>query len=237
MGTRGDIRSTTKEPTIEWVEIEPLQSISDYNTLMLKGVAKHIKSSHALIVQWDGFVSNPELWNEEFLEWDYIGAPWPHRDPKSSVGNGGFSLRSRKLLEALTQIETDGSQPEDHEICINKRSILERDFDIRFAPPEIAKTFAIEYGSYTPSFGFHGMHNFAHVMAPEELLKWLDTCPSELIEAKHTRNLIKSLIRSGRRTEARALISRRSQKIGWTWDQASLALRSVLAPTRSASSD
>ncbi|KAF4746198.1 hypothetical protein FOZ62_025133, partial [Perkinsus olseni] len=35
---------------------------------------------------------------DDFLEYDYIGAPWKHRPLGLSVGNGGFSLRSRSLL-------------------------------------------------------------------------------------------------------------------------------------------
>ena len=49
----------------------------------------------------------------DFLKWDYIGAPWPLSyeafvDPFGRhirVGNGGFSLRSRKFLEVPTKVE------------------------------------------------------------------------------------------------------------------------------------
>ena len=70
-----------------------------------------------LVIQDDGHIVNPSLWDEEFLKYDYIGLPWPFEDswiekqlkeqrpiirkvyPKNRVGNGGFSLRSRKFLE------------------------------------------------------------------------------------------------------------------------------------------
>jgi len=60
-----------------------------------------------LLVQPDGFVINPDKWDNQFFEYDYIGAPWeqvPHSylDPWGKphrVGNGGFSFRSKKLLD------------------------------------------------------------------------------------------------------------------------------------------
>ena len=44
-----------------------------------------------LSIEWDGFPINPHLWEDEFMEWDYIGAPWPPSIVKNSsvstVGN------------------------------------------------------------------------------------------------------------------------------------------------------
>jgi hypothetical protein len=31
----------------------------------------------AILVHEDGFIVNPECWSDEFLKYDYIGAPWP----------------------------------------------------------------------------------------------------------------------------------------------------------------
>ena len=37
---------------------------------------------------------------EDFLDYDYVGAPWPKEQNDNSllVGNGGFSLRSKKAM-------------------------------------------------------------------------------------------------------------------------------------------
>jgi hypothetical protein len=37
---------------------------------------------------------------DDFLQWDYIGAPWnkTHKDTPNCVGNGGFSLRTRQCM-------------------------------------------------------------------------------------------------------------------------------------------
>jgi tetratricopeptide (TPR) repeat protein len=34
----------------------------------------------------------------DFIEWDYIGAAWPRPDNPNHVGNGGFSLRTKKCM-------------------------------------------------------------------------------------------------------------------------------------------
>ena len=70
------------------------------NHLLLK---KYIDTDFCLIIQGDGFVIHPENWTDEFLKYDYIGAPWRNLAHYSfiRVGNGGFSLRSKKLLKIL----------------------------------------------------------------------------------------------------------------------------------------
>jgi hypothetical protein len=116
------------------------------------------------------------------MQYDYIGASWPHCDPGEDVGNGGFCLRSKKLYQAIEIIRpkvdyfslhqefdwmhsfTDRfghrSVPEDYVICTLYRKRLIDEFDIRFAPTELANQFSVELNFDTPwlgrSFGFHG---------------------------------------------------------------------------------
>ncbi|HYQ99026.1 MAG TPA: DUF5672 family protein, partial [Casimicrobiaceae bacterium] len=87
--------------TVEIVRIPPLASRDDYSTLMLKGLRPHVATPHALVIQWDGYVVNPEAWDPAFLDCDYIGAKWYWHGEGMRVGNGGFSLRSRRLVAAL----------------------------------------------------------------------------------------------------------------------------------------
>ena len=210
---------------IEWITIPLLKGITDYNHLMLQGLAQHITTSHVLIVQWDGFITHPQLWLPEFMAYDYIGAPWYHGGRPGYVGNGGFSLRSKKLLDALSKINTDSTEPEDHEICINRRAELERDHGIRFAPLDVAQTFSCEYGTYRPSFGFHGMHNFAHMLSPDKLSDWLATAPAEILINKHTRKLIKELMKTQRTAEAGLLLKKRARCLGWNSDHIVMSAR------------
>src|SRR5690349_21024666 len=86
---------------IELVPIQPLATRDAYSAFVLKDLVSYLTTSHALLVQWDGYVINPLAWEHSFLACDYIGAKWFWQPEGQRVGNGGFSLRSRKLLEAL----------------------------------------------------------------------------------------------------------------------------------------
>ena len=156
------------DPRIEWRRIERLGSSADYSRFMLRELGDHIATDHALCVQWDGFVLDGAAWDPAFLDYDYIGAVWPHFDDSHNVGNGGFSLRSRKLLEASRHLPFDGSEPEDVVISRIARSQLEQD-GIRFAPPPVARRFAYERTRPTGrEFGFHGAFNLVRYLPPKQ---------------------------------------------------------------------
>ena len=76
------------------ITIPEIGSARDYNKIVFYDLPNRIKTDYALFIQYDGFVLNGELFSEQFLNWDYIGAPWPHFR-EHNVGNGGFSLRSK----------------------------------------------------------------------------------------------------------------------------------------------
>lgn len=146
---------------------------------MIEALNAYVETSHCLVVQADGFVLDPARWRHQFLEYDYIGAPWPEyvsitgpgiwrlRLDKNPVGNGGFSLRSKKLLEVTSRLQFDRLdfpiKSKDLLICHYLYDDM-RAAGIRFAPPEIAALFSIEsrqglYGqSFDSVFGFHGAH-------------------------------------------------------------------------------
>lgn len=219
-------------PELEWRPVQPLRSIQDYNRFMLQELRPHIETDHVLVMQWDGFVSNPELWQDEFLNWDYIGAPWYHGGQPGRVGNGGFSLRSKRLLDALACLELNTQVPEDMEICVHKKDVLTASHSIHIAPLDVAQDFACEYGVFRRAFGFHGMHNFAHIMAPGELSQWLTQAPSEILVHQHARKLIKALIEQRRTVEALDLLNRRRRLLGTSTDDWSLRTRAYLARLR-----
>lgn len=214
---------------VRWIDTPLLIGIQDYNRIMLSALAPHVHTSHVLVVQWDGFITHPELWQPDFLSVDYIGPPWYHGGHPGKVGNGGFSLRSKRLLDVLASLnDLDTREPEDMVICEYMRAVLEQQHGIRFAPLGMAQDFGCEYGGYRQSFGFHGMHNFAHIMNPDILNQWLSTAPTELQVTNHARKLIKELIKVNRSTEARTLLRLRGLSTGWSWDQIALYLRTFL---------
>jgi hypothetical protein len=126
---------------------------------------QYIDSDFALIVQDDGHIVNENMWSDEFLEFDYIGAPWPNsRRWKSrfynkynlataetiarnvnhnQVGNGGFSLRSKKFLEYSSKFNSCQNIDEDIFLCIyNYQEAIRQ--GIEFAPTQLAKDFSYE---------------------------------------------------------------------------------------------
>jgi hypothetical protein len=140
------------------VLIPKIASKEDYSRFILRDLWRFIGTEHVLLVQSDGYVVNGAAWDPAWLEYDYVGAPWY---PDGTVGNGGFSLRSRKLLAATRLANWANYHPEDHAICRTHRAKLEKD-GIRFAPADVARRFSFEgnSGNVSPSlwdgsFGFH----------------------------------------------------------------------------------
>jgi hypothetical protein len=144
--------------SVEVRVIEPVASRAEYSAFVLKSLARHIDTQFVLLIQWDGYVINPAAWRGEFLLCDYIGAKWFWHQDAMRVGNGGFSLRSRKLLVALQdpRIVLDGN--EDETIGRKFRPLLEQEHGIVFASEALADAFAFEaaYPVGKP-FGFHGL--------------------------------------------------------------------------------
>ena len=152
---------------IRVVPIPRLESGSDYSEFLLSGFADYIGTGHCLVIQWDGFVLDAANWDPEFLDCDYIGAPWPQFRDGHDVGNGGFSLRSRRLLEACRDPRFVHSHPEDVAICRLNRLLLEREHGVRFASRATAERFAFERTPPDcPTFGFHGVFNMIAAVGP-----------------------------------------------------------------------
>jgi len=168
-------------PNLRIIPIDHIIDLDTYSKFLIKDLNRYIFNNHILIVQWDGFITEPRLWQDQFLEYDYIGAPWP-RNEGLLVGNGGFSLRSKKLLDALQDEHIDAKHPEDQCICLEYRPYLEAHHGISFAPPELAEQFAFELQK--PSFacfGFHGVCNLPLVLTSLELLMLIEKLPPKFI--------------------------------------------------------
>jgi hypothetical protein len=89
-----------KRLDIEYAQAPIIKSTKDYSDLLLTRIDQYVEGSHVLVIQWDSFITHPNLWQNQFLAYDYIGPVWIHH-PETPVGNGGFSLRSVKLLQAI----------------------------------------------------------------------------------------------------------------------------------------
>ncbi len=153
---------------IDVINIKHLYSKTDYSKFLMKDLAKHIQTDHVLIIQWDGYVLDENAWEDDFLKYDYIGAPWIYSDGKN-VGNGGFSLRSTRLHQILAQ--DDFIIPmslEDDAICRTYRDYLTAKYQITFAPEDLAHRFAFELNR--PRQETFGFHSFFHQPFKEHIV-------------------------------------------------------------------
>lgn len=142
--------------------IAPLRSLDAYSHFVFKQLVHWVQTDFVLLVQWDGYVVEPAAWRNEFLAYDYVGARWRHFGDDMTVGNGGFSLRSRRLLQAAASDNfawIEGAL-EDVLLCRTYRPRLSAEHGIRYAPEPLAQSFSYEYEHPDqPSFGFHGVTN------------------------------------------------------------------------------
>ncbi|MCR5657668.1 MAG: hypothetical protein K6G06_09425 [Butyrivibrio sp.] len=135
-----------------------LDSIDKFNYKMTYELCEHIKTDYALIVHADGFIIHPEMWRDEFLDYDYIGSPWPlpdndyaYRDSKGEicrVGNS-VSIRSMRLMRYPVDFDAkwekvyDDRYNEDIFICCYLKNKMEEQ-GIKWAPFELALKFGRE---------------------------------------------------------------------------------------------
>jgi hypothetical protein len=158
---------------------------NEYNNFILKCVWPFIKTSHIVHIHYDGMGVNKEYWDDSYLNYDYIGAPWPENyswiKPTERVGNGGFSIRSLKLLDALTDknintsSNSDRTMNEDAVICQNSKAYLESCYQIKFAPLSLASKFSHELTNFTgETLGFHGLWNAPLYLTENEVIMFLD---------------------------------------------------------------
>jgi hypothetical protein len=163
--TDADLLSDNRE--IRVVPIERIGSSAAYSDFVLNQLVDHVDTSHCLIVQWDGHVLDAGRWASAFLDYDYIGASWPQFDDGYDVGNGGFSLRSRRLMEVCRTSGFRQIHPEDLAIGRINRQLLE-ERGMRFAPRHLADRFAAERaGNVQETFGYHGVFNMPQALGVE----------------------------------------------------------------------
>lgn len=156
---------------------DPVKNMAEYAEVMLKGVAEHVESGHALYIHWDGMAHDKNQWTDDFLKYDYIGAIWPGKPEGQNVGNGGFSLRSKRMLDACMDPRiclTPAEPVAEDNIMSNHRPYLETEYGVEFAPTELARQFSFELGVYKPSFGFHGLWNMFTFMSDADMEFWMN---------------------------------------------------------------
>lgn len=159
-----EIGETIIVPNGSWVEGQRMQAY---------GLHNYFDTPHMLHIETDGYPLRQELWDNSWLELDYIGAPWGvygwptcTSNIQFRVGNAGCSLQSlkfRKLLYRYRNYYRDG-MPSDVWFCQDDvlRSTL-RNYNIKFGSIDQAIRFSYEapipeypHWNCLDSFAFHG---------------------------------------------------------------------------------
>jgi len=164
---------------IKYEYVHKMNTIDDWNHYLFYYMWQHVDTEFGLLVHSDGFVVNPDMWRDEFLHYDYIGAPWSvptrndiFRDINGElirVGNS-VSIRSRKLMKLPLDINIpwlryEENYNEDTQICIHNRHHFLK-HGIKYADLNIAKYFSHE--EMIPEligikpFCFHRYHHPEH---------------------------------------------------------------------------
>lgn len=167
-----DVEPDNLPENIIWEYCPKINNIMDFNHYMFSEMGKHVQTSHMLYVQHHALIIRPNLWNDEWLGNDYGGAPWMIKDDAYichatgehvRVGNGGFSLRSKRLLEIpnkynLPLLQEQGWHNEDGNI-VNYNRVKMLELGIKYMPLEQAVIFSYENevpeNQGIETFGFH----------------------------------------------------------------------------------
>lgn len=161
-----DLCQSLQEMDLTRIRLVPLGvanlTIHDYNMLLCGRWfwEQIVTTSHILIFQTDALLTTKSPHKiDDFMQYDYIGAPWNHIRGLV-VGNGGLSLRRKQaMVDAVTYFEQNQQRlnqqvPEDVRIS----RFLHK---FRYVVPkslEIAKRFAVERVYYERPFGVHAAY-------------------------------------------------------------------------------
>lgn len=153
---------------------ESIKSIDDWNFKVIYELHRYVLTDFAMLIHADGHVVRPDLWRDEFLDYDYVGAPWPlstddysYRDANGNivrVGNS-VSLRSKRMLQTPYLIDIPwqeyyGNTNEDGFLCCHNKLLLEK-WGCKYAPLDVAKYFSKEHeipeNAGLDTFAFHSL--------------------------------------------------------------------------------
>lgn len=173
----------------------------DYSNFILKSLGDYIDTDYVMIIQYDGFATNKNYFNETYFNYDFIGSYTTVNHPPLlrflketrtidlatqswyNIG-GGFSLRSKKILDALKDdriqesvynyVSNSQHNCEDIFVTILYKDLLEKEYGITYAPADICLDFSSEILiGYESCLGFHGWENIPFHLTEEECIYYI----------------------------------------------------------------
>lgn len=169
---------------IEQINLSEKITIDQYSELLMSvDFWEKLPTEKILIFQPDTIILKTNL--DEFIDYDYIGAPWPPvcQISPNNIGNGGLSLRSKsKMLELLTKfyyLNVDIPTVTQNMMLSRKMQIIPEDVffsrqihlldNVNLPTQEIANQFASEQVFNRNSTGYHQIW-----MATPNWITWLE---------------------------------------------------------------
>jgi hypothetical protein len=123
----------------------PINSLDDYNRLLTSVAFWNIVPfDKCLIFQHDSWLLRKGI--DEFMDWDYVGAPWNFQE---EGGNGGLSLRTVSVMKKICESEKWDGTNED--IWFSKHLPKYG----KLAPRDICGSFSVESVYFENPFGVH----------------------------------------------------------------------------------
>ena len=141
-----------------------------------------LRAQHVLVFQLDSILCSMSPWKvHDFLEYDYIGAPWIDRFYGMEIGNGGLSLRKVKTMIHIIKTFPLEGRYENEDIYFAQGVYdlaKQKKFPVRIPPVHVAAKFSYEAGALprVASFGVHKLPR--HKISQKETISALfKTCP------------------------------------------------------------
>ena len=147
------VKNFTKEwdVQLENLEVDDLSGILYNNMLKTTKFWNTIPTENVLIFQTDTILRRFGI--DEFISYNYVGAPWIRYREGKNVGNGGLSFRKKsRMLDITKEFQDDEITMEDIYFCKYLK-----DEDI--APYDIAKKFSVEDVYYENPLGLRSTKN------------------------------------------------------------------------------
>ena len=155
-----DIKPDNLPDYIQHEYTERMNNIDEWNYSSIYKLGKHIDTEFVMLIHDDGFVINPDSWRDDFLDYDYVGAPWKIPINGEYVGNGGLSLRKKsKMLEIVNNCKV---KDENNNYLMEDRVFSYSCNNIPVYKPseEEASQFSIEGVISNKSFGLHKSYDY-----------------------------------------------------------------------------
>lgn len=147
-------RYLPKDWDVFWVKNEQTNTAAEYNRLLTSKRLWRNLSEKVLIFQHDSMLLREGI--EEFLEWDFIGAPI-----KNIPGcmNGGLSIRdSKSMLRVIDNIPYQGAQISGNEDIYFVNGL--RQLSGWLPNEDEAQKFSVETSFALGSIGYHAIDRY-----------------------------------------------------------------------------